>query len=288
MNFLDFNDNHSIKHQLNSFSQNNRMPHAIIIEGGSPQQREALAQLLSMWAVCVNSGSRPCGECAQCRKAKNNSHGDIKIAEGSGKTNIISIEEIRKITRDAVIIPNEAAVKVYMLADADKRMQREAQNAFLKTLEEPPQNILFLLTCEKAGAMLPTILSRVTVLSLDENKQPETEVLELAADIAVSIIQTKEISLLLSTGKLNSKSLAMQVLPCVGDILRDALAVSCGGQAVTNRQAADKLAVKLTKKRIMQLIDITNDALIKIDQNVNMNLLVTWLCGEYRRIAWQR
>lgn len=286
MSFSSLNNNNHIQDQLNNLLKSNRMPHAIIIDGGSSKQREDLTLLLSMEAVCTEK-NKPCGSCNQCIKAKNNNHSDIYIAKGSGKTDVISIAEIRNITKDSVIIPNESKTKVYIFNNADKRMHTESQNAFLKTLEEPPQNILFILTCENSSFMLPTILSRTTVFKLTEENIISKEVLTVAQNIVSSIVQTKEIHLLLNISKLNNKN-AIETLPVICNILRDCLSLQCNSNALTDKETAEKVSKVLTKKSIIELIDTTNLAITKINQNVNINLLTTWLCGQYRRIAWQR
>lgn len=289
MAFSEFSDNVSKNNELNSLIKNNRVPHAIIIESPSDDKRRELADFLSMWAVCTSKDSEmPCGVCTNCIKAKNKSHSDIITAKGSGKTDVISIDEVRAISKDSVIIANEARNKVYLLFDADKRMPATSQNAFLKTLEEPPQNVMFVLTCEKSNTLLSTIRSRSTIFSLTDFSDDNQEAMELASQIALAIIAPKEMSLLLLTARFNQKQTAKESLPCLRNIFRDALLISCGASVDSTNDIPQKLAFKLTKNRILKLIDLINDALTKIDQNVNINLLTTWLCGEFRRIAWQR
>lgn len=290
MNFFDIEIGEQLKNQLSSLADSNRFPHAVVINGGNAEKRLALAQLLANWAVCGEKDieNRPCGKCRHCQKAHSDSHCDIIKAQGSGKTDSISVEEIRKITKSSIIKPNEADRKVYLLIDADKRMAPVAQNAFLKTLEEPPKNVMFILTSEKAGSLLSTILSRCTVFSIDDKAELSPEILTLAKSIALSVVDVKEINLLLNLGRIADRKEAVAVLSCVRDIFRDALSLSIGSGAVTDKASAEKLSLKLTKSRLLSLIDVINSAISKIDYNIDINLLTTWLCGELRRIAWQR
>ena len=69
------------------------------------------------------------------------------------------VEQIRQMAADAYVLPNEAARKVYILDEADK-MNPAAQNAALKTLEEPPAGVIFLLCVENPALLLPTVRSR--------------------------------------------------------------------------------------------------------------------------------
>lgn len=288
MNFLDFKCSGAIRSELSSMEKSRRMPHAVIISGGDDDSRRELCRLLAMWAVCTCEGERPCGECSGCIKAKSGNHIDIYYAKGSGKTDVISVEEIRNITRDTAIIPNEAPRKVYVLYDADKRMGAEALNAFLKTLEEPPQDILFLLSAGNPKSLPETILSRCTVLTLDSVQDISEETKEMAAEILRGIIDLSEMNLLKATSVLSTRQTALEVLPVVRAILSDALSVSVCAEALYDRETAEALRLRLTKSKLIRLIDATSDAINKVNRNVNLTLLSTWICGEYRRISWQK
>lgn len=287
MNFLEFDLSESVREELSAMERSRRMPHAVIITGGNDESRRELCALLSMWAVCIEE-KKPCGSCPQCRKAENKNHIDIYYAKGSGKTDSISVEEIRNITRDTAIIPNEAQRKVYVLYDADKRMGAEALNAFLKTLEEPPQDILFLLTAENHKSLPETILSRCTVLTLDSVSQIGEDTKDLAKEILEGIVDMSEMKLLRATSVLTARQTALEVLPVVRAVLSDALAVSVNAQALYDKETAALLRQRLTKAKIIRLIDATSDAINKVNRNVNLTLLSTWICGEYRRISWQK
>ena len=287
MIFEGFENNENIKSELLSLEQSRRFPHALIINGGSQSSREALSKLLSKWAVCKEN-EKPCGKCAACHKAEKDIHPDIYFAQGSGKTDVIAVAEIRNITRDCSIIANEADTKVFVIKDADKRMGSEALNAFLKTLEEPPQAILFLLTTEDAGSLPETILSRCVVLNLEQIVEYSEETLALSEKILLSITETTELDLLKNTHALSSKAKALEVLPCMRSILSDALSLSVSDEKLMEGDCARTLSTKLTKKKIMALIETINHAIYIIGRNVNLTLLSTWICGEFRRITWQK
>ncbi len=287
MIFESFENNENIKSELNSLEQSHRFPHALIINGGTKSSREALAKLLSKWAVCKES-ERPCGTCPACHKAEKDIHPDIYFAQGSGKTDGIAVSEIRNITRDCSIIANEADTKVFVIKDADKRMGSEALNAFLKTLEEPPQAILFLLTTEDAGSLPETILSRCVVLNLEQNIEYSDETLALSEKILLSITETTELNLLKNTWALSNKATALEVLPCMRSILSDALSLSVSDEKLMQGDCARILSTKLTKKKIMALIETVNHAIYIISRNASLSLLSTWICGEFRRITWQK
>ena len=257
MNFKGFEFDENTKQTLNALDVQGRIPHAVIIESKDKTKSFELAKFLSMYAVCIDT-ERPCGQCGQCRKAFNAAHADIKYAYPEKKSKSYSIDQMREISKDAYIKPNEAAAKVYIFEDAENRLSPIVQNAFLKLLEEPPQNVLFILLCENSKKLLATILSRSVVLRL----------------------KTHDVLL--------EKDSADETLLIVKLIFRDGLAAVSGVGAVFDAELGKSLATRFTKARIIQMIEITENAKIKITQNININLLTTWLCGEYRRISWQR
>ncbi len=287
MNFANFDGNENLKAELRGLEQSHRFPHALILNGGDGETRDKLTLLLSKWAVC-KSEQKPCAECIPCQKAEKGVHPDIYFAKGSGKTDAVSVDEIRNITRACSIIANEADTKVFVIKDADKRMGVEALNAFLKTLEEPPQAILFLLTAEDAGTLPETVLSRCTVLNLEQSIVFADEILDLAHKILLSILETSELNLLKSANALSDKAVALEVLPAMRAILSDALSLTVSDETLLSKDLSEVLSTKLTKKKIIGLIETTNYAIYTISRNVNLSLMSTWLCGEFRRISWQK
>ncbi|MDP4120659.1 MAG: hypothetical protein Q8876_06365 [Bacillota bacterium] len=278
-----------IQQEIQNLMSLNRLPHAIILEGADAKTREEVALYLSQWAVC-KSAEKPCGDCSGCIKAERKSHGDIYYAQKAGKTEVIPIEEIRKICSDAFIMPNESDTKVYVLYDADK-MLLPACNAFLKILEEPPQATLFILTCQSCAALLPTILSRAVVFHLDSETESSSgeNIALLANEIALAMIAHKEFPLLSSIGSFSSdKKMMTDTLNNLKVILRDSLVLSYGTPVISKTESCQKLANVLTQAQLISLLDIIDNTLIKINQNINMNLLTTWFCASLRRISWQR
>lgn len=287
MNFPELEGNENLKNSLDELEHSNRMPHAVIISGGSESQRALLAKHLSKWAVCSES-ERPCGKCKNCLNAESKAHSDIYYAEGSGKTNIYNKDELTKIVNDAYIKPNEADRKVYVFEECDRRLPVISQNAFLKTLEEPPQDVLFIMTCENSRALLETIRSRAVEFTLESDDSVSEEALALAKGIAQGIISPSEMKLLRATYLLNDRQLALDALDAVILLLRDGLAVYVGSQAELDVETADALCRKLTRAKFLKLIELTQDAQSKIYANVSLKLISVWLCAEYRRNVWQK
>ena len=288
MNFLGYKFDNSFSEQLSSLEACRRMPHAVIINGKSKKDREDAALLISMWAVCGAQGQRPCGKCKACLNAGNKTHEDVYFAKPSGKSGIYSADEIRFIIRDCYTKPNSAPNKAYIIYDADKSMPVISQNIFLKTLEEPPQNTLFILTAENSDALLSTILSRSMVLTLSKEVDIDPQSFDLAAEIARGIIDPSSYRLLLALRCLSDRQSVKEVLGALSALLRDGLACSVGAAPIVDAQLAASLSKRLTRSRLIGLIELTEEAILKNNQNVNLNLLAVWLCGEYRRISWQK
>ena len=287
MNFSGFDFDESVKAALSALDNHGRIPHAIIIESKNREAALEAAKFLSMYAVCT-SDSKPCKTCEQCHKAEIKGHADISYPRPENKSKTYSIEQMRNIIKDSYILPNEANAKVYVFEEADNRLTDIAQNSFLKLLEEPPQNVYFILLCENAQKLLVTILSRCTVVRLKNEVRISEKALEYAEKIVKGIISSREYDLLLALNVLSDKENADETLSTVRMILRDGLALSIGTKAVFNEKLGRELATRFTKGKIIEMIELTDNSAIKIKQNININLLTTWLCGEYRRISWQR
>ena len=141
--------------------------HAIILSG-SGEATKARARELAAAFLCESGGGKPCGVCRHCRKVFRGDfpgiHPDVTAVErkaaSTGKLRReITVDQIRELGVDALVLPNEAAGKVYILPEADA-MNISAQNAFLKLLEEPPRFVSFLLCAENPLALLETVRSR--------------------------------------------------------------------------------------------------------------------------------
>lgn len=146
-----------------------RLSHAYILSAPSREECLDAARTLAAAAVCSGgAGTVPCGKCRDCRKALTGIHPDVISLrrllddKGHAKKEII-VDQIRAISADSYILPNEAARKVYILEEADY-MNSQAQNAALKLLEEPPAGVMFILCVENVQLLLPTVRSRCAEL----------------------------------------------------------------------------------------------------------------------------
>ncbi len=130
-----------------------------------------LAINLSQAVNCIEGPGVPCGACTQCTRIAQGRHADIRtLAPGKGEEGrsartVIGINEIKEALRRVSLNPYEGSTSVVIL-DGAESMSDEAANALLKTLEEPPPQVMFLLLTANESAVLPTVRSRCQTLNL--------------------------------------------------------------------------------------------------------------------------
>lgn len=176
--FMDFNSfigNRAVISQLQALFRQNKVAHAIMLDGAAGLGKKTLAKIIAKTAVCGHrEDGVPCGVCSNCKKAEKGIHPDVIFPEKFGVSQTYSIATIRDVRTDAYVAANEAFAKVYIFTDVDN-MGLPAQNALLKILEEPPKNVMFILTCESAFNVLATIRSRVQLFSLSPVSSAELQ-----------------------------------------------------------------------------------------------------------------
>lgn len=138
-----------------------RISHAYLLTGPDQSGKRTLARAMAAALICTPppEHDRPCGECRHCRLIERDAHPDVRLVAPVENHRNVTIEQVRQVERDASLRPSEAARKVFIIRGVDG-MAAPAANALLKTLEEPPEDTVLLLTTADTAAVLPTILSR--------------------------------------------------------------------------------------------------------------------------------
>lgn len=163
--FTDIIGQEQLKEHLQNALSTNKVSHAYIINGERSSGKEFIARVFAMALQCEKGGAEPCGECHSCKQALSNNQPDI-IFVSHEKPNTIGVDDIRRqINGDIDIKPYSSPRKIYIINEGEK-MKAQAQNALLKTLEEPPEYVVFLILTTNVDALLPTILSRCVVLNM--------------------------------------------------------------------------------------------------------------------------
>lgn len=138
--------------------------HAVLIEGEKGIERDGLAFWTAKALLC-ESGDPPCCDCSICRKVDSRNHPDVNVVLPEEKKKTIGIDPIRDVKETLYYAPSEGKRKIYIIPDAET-MTAEAENALLKSLEEPPENVCFILLTENKRLLLDTIVSRTLCFQL--------------------------------------------------------------------------------------------------------------------------
>lgn len=153
-----------IEHLQNAISMH-KVSHAYIFNGPDRSGKMLLADSFAMALQCEQQGTEGCMTCHSCKQVLSGNQPDI-IYLHHEKPNTISVDDIRRqINNDIDIKPYSSPYKIYIINEAEK-MSQQAQNALLKTIEEPPAYAIILLLTSNADSFLPTILSRCITLNL--------------------------------------------------------------------------------------------------------------------------
>lgn len=153
-----------IEHLKNAISMG-KVSHAYIINGPDLSGKKMIADAFARALQCENDDPEGCGECKSCRQAADYNQPDIIYVQHE-KPNLIGVDDIRsQINNSIAIKPYSSKYKIYIVDDAQK-MNQQAQNALLKTIEEPPAYGIIILLTTNADSFLPTILSRCITLNV--------------------------------------------------------------------------------------------------------------------------
>lgn len=192
--FADIVGQEHLKEHLENAIKMDKVSHAYIINGEKNAGKEFIAKTFAMALQCENrQGIEPCGECHSCKQALSGNHPDI-IFITHEKPGTIGVDDIRRqINNDVAIKPYKGPWKIYIMNEGEK-MTVQAQNALLKTLEEPPEYAVLLILAANVDSLLPTVLSRCVVLNMKPAKDAQIkkylmetmEIPDYKADICVA------------------------------------------------------------------------------------------------------
>jgi DNA polymerase-3 subunit delta' len=150
-----------------------RVPHAYIFKGPEGVGKRLFARGVAAAVNCRDTKRvGACGVCSSCRKFRSMNHPDFLVV--SPDKGVIKIDQIRQLTRELSYPPYESTMRVVVLEDV-QTMRREAANSLLKTLEEPPENNLLILTAEASREILATLTSRCQVVPFSPLSLDDTE-----------------------------------------------------------------------------------------------------------------
>lgn len=137
----------------------NRVSHAYLFSGSRGTGKTTLARIFAKALNCKNLSANyePCNECSSCKEISSSSSLDVLEIDGASNR---GIDDIRKLNETTLYTPSSSKYRIYII-DEVHMLTKEAFNALLKTLEEPPSNVKFFFATTEPHKVLPTILSRV-------------------------------------------------------------------------------------------------------------------------------
>lgn len=162
MNFENIIGNNEIKDILNKTIEQKRVLHSYLFCGTKGIGKFIFAKEFAKAILCISNTEKPCNTCKACLEFEGNNHPDFSVIEPTD--GMIKIDQIRQMQEKILEKPIVSEKKVYIIRDSDK-MNVEAGNCLLKTLEEPPEYLVIILIAENESMLLNTIRSRCTKLS---------------------------------------------------------------------------------------------------------------------------
>ena len=231
--FADIIGQEQLKEQLQKTWRTDKLSHAYILSGERGSGKEFIARVFATALQCENPQRteelwEPCGECHSCRQMAGKNHPDV-IELTHEKPGTIGVDDIRQqINASVSIKPYSSPHKIYMIKEGEK-MTVQAQNALLKTLEEPPAYTVILILTANVEVLLPTIRSRCVVLemkpvrgsSIKRYLMEKLEVPDYKAEICVAFARGnigKAKQLASSEDFDQVKGEAVTLLKCVNDM----------------------------------------------------------------------
>ena len=282
-----------------------RVPQTLIIEGPAGSGRKTLAGLIAAGLLCTE-GNPPCGQCAACRLVQSG-HPDVTWVTPLKDKAAISVDQVRSVRLQAAVKPNQGSHRIFIF---DGTLNDAAQNALLKLLEEPPAFAVFMILCPHRTALIPTVVSRGTVLTLTgvsyEEALPALAALGLpegeetrralaaangilgdilqavdpaetahtaARKAALALAEGNRADFIRATAPLRGER---GQLPAFYEELYRLLFAALSGES---REPAQQLARRLPRARLLQMAATVAEDQKILPLNPNVGLLLTGLCA---------
>lgn len=187
----------SVREELTKIVSSGNIPHALLFAGPKGTGKTSAARIIAKIVNCEKQGkklSEPCNKCSQCKSIA--SGGNIDVIELDAASNR-GIDDVRALRDTIKLAPANAKKKVYIIDEAHM-LTLEASNALLKTLEEPPEHVLFILATTNPEKLIETVRSRTTLIEFHKASPEETVRALISVVKGEKLKIDKEILLLIS------------------------------------------------------------------------------------------
>lgn len=217
MSLSDIRDQEVPLRLLRNILKQNRVPNGLLFWGPEGVGKRFTALEMAKAINCTAGKGDACDHCLSCRKIMSGNHPDVKIISPSGKARIINVDTVDFMTELSAYRPFEGKWRIFLIQDAE-RMRAEAQNHFLKTLEEPPSQTAFILQTAYPQHLLPTIRSRCQPVRFG-SLQPATvagillreHTLDDAAAHAIALVSQGQVSRALDLVTTNKREQVLEM-----------------------------------------------------------------------------
>ena len=268
---------------LRNAIQKNHLSHALLFSGVvSPAPMDTALWLAQALFCRDKKEDEPCGVCSDCRLVDQRTHPDLVCLEPEEDSRVIKIEAIRALIARAGLSPLQAPAKLFIIDHAEL-LNDVAQNAFLKTLEEPQDRTYFVLISYANEKLLSTVRSRVqelrfTAQGTDGSLSEES--LEAERQVTDLLLGRLNAHVTPDLADLSREEIAV-VLERVMESLREALLIGIGAETVLvgreNRPRKESLAERFDRDQLMFRIEILSEFKEKINRNMNTKLALSVL-----------
>ncbi len=143
-----------------------RVVHAYLFEGPAGAGKKTMSGLFAKALLCEKSEDKPCHKCIPCKQYESGNHPDVLWVRRLQDKTAISVDQIRELQSEIKVKPFQEGRRICFIEEAHL-MNQQAQNALLKTLEEPPSHTLFFLLADNTSSLLPTIISRCQLFRIN-------------------------------------------------------------------------------------------------------------------------
>ena len=266
-----------IEHYLRNSIVKGRLSPAYLFFGGSFEDKEKTALNFAKAIECEKENF-PCNECESCLKIESFTHPDVKWLKGKGKISSLGIDELREIQKQMFFKPYQGKKKVYIFEV--ERLNEQTSNAFLKTLEEPPEYSHLILIAKSTREFLPTIVSRCQRIMFSSNRKvlgkEEQEIQRKLVGIVDSLSLQNPSGVFEAVEKIIDEDRIDSSLKLLLSFYRDLLVPSPqsspawkGSHPVDGKK---EVGGGITSSRIIKIINLIVRTKTEIHQNANLKL----------------